>query len=211
LSPNPLDLARYGHDHLVGQLRAEASENAYYLVNTAGGGARVGLGTASFVASPANAGFDRRNLALTEEVEVSGEESFGLALRLIGGVPETSDAGGGAEDEAAAGDAGAALLQVAGPFPSPGRGAARLALRLARPGDVWWSVHDVAGRRVAHGRLGWRGAGPAELRLEAVDGRGMSLPAGVYWVRVGVGGGAGAGGGPGGGGEAVRRWVVGGR
>jgi hypothetical protein len=179
LSPNPRDLALHGHAHLAGQLRT--TENAYYLVNTAGGGARLGLGAAAFQPAPAYAGFDRRNLALTEEVEVAHDGDFTLSLRLIPGQPAVSGAGeGGAADRSAA----VLPIDAAGPFPSPARGVGRIEVRLARAGRVRCEVFDTAGRIESARDIGARPAGVWTLDLAPRDARGAPLAAGVYFVRI---------------------------
>ena len=67
-SPNVADLLGSGRDHL-----STASTSSYYQVrNSQGGLVRVYPGTASRNASPADAGYENRNLALVEQIEVYG-------------------------------------------------------------------------------------------------------------------------------------------
>ena len=187
LSPNPLDLMQYGEAHLVSQFRS--AENAYWLVNTAGGGARLDLGGATFIAAPADAGWNRRNLALTEEVEVAHDGDFTLALRLIPGEPAVS--------EASPSNGRPPQLAASGPFPSPSSGAVRLTVWLAQAAAVRCDVVDAAGRRVVSTDLGVRPAGALDVGLEPRAGDGTPLPAGVYFVRVTAGAAS-----------AERRWVL---
>lgn len=172
LSPNPLDLATNGHANLSGGF--DGSNNIYSLVNAAGGGARLDLGSATWNPTPADAGFDRRNLALTEEVEFYGNGSFVIGLRLIAGAPATSDAE----------PSRPARLWMSPPWPSPSRGPAHIALRLPEAGPVRLDILDVAGRRVASRDLGHRPAGPLTLDLDPRAPAGAPLPAGLYFVRL---------------------------
>jgi hypothetical protein len=187
LSPNPHDLMLHGHAHLVGQLRT--AENAYILLNTAGGGARLDLGGATFIGSPADAGWNRRNLALTEEVEVAHDGEFTLALRLIAGAPAVS--------EAPPGGGHATPLAASGPFPSPSPGTVRLTVWLGQAAPVRCEVLDAGGRRVANTDLGIHPAGPLDLGLEPRASDGTPLAAGVYFVRITAGAA-----------RAERRWVL---
>ena len=187
LSPNPRDLMRYGEAHLVSQLRT--AENAYLLVNTAGGGARLDCGSATFIAAPADAGWNRRNLALTEEVEVAHDGDFTLALRLIPGEPAVSTVSPGSGRPP--------QLAASGPFPSPSPGAVRLTVWLAITAPVRCEVVDVAGRRLASTSLGVHPPGALGLGREPRRSDGTPLPAGVYFVRVTAGAAS-----------AERRWVL---
>jgi hypothetical protein len=184
LSPNPLDLMLHGHEHLAGTLDAAS----YRLQNSAGGGALVTFGGTTFNPSPSDAGFRRRNLALTEEVELSGDGTFAFSVALIPGASVVA-----APPPAAA----PAAFAVQGPWPSPARGAARLELALPERAHVRVTVLDVAGRSVRADELGARDAGRLTFEVAARDARGLPLPAGVYLVRVEAGGRS-----------AVKRWVV---
>lgn len=186
LSPNPLDLAYRGQASLFGQLRVP--QNDYFLTNANGGGARVLLGSAAWVPNPSDAGTDRRNLALTETVEVSGDGSFTFQLELIPGGSGAS----AVEPPPAVG-----TLALTGPFPSPSTGRARLALSLPAPADVRIEVVDASGRRVATDHLPARPAGELRIDLHPTGDDGAALPSGVYFVRVTAGARV-----------AVARWIV---
>jgi hypothetical protein len=81
-------------------------------------------------------------------------------------------------------DAGASSVALGPPWPNPAAGPLRLSLRVGDAAEVEWTLHDVAGRRVASL---WRGALPAGTReLSAELPR--SLAAGLYFSRVTVGG-----------------------
>jgi hypothetical protein len=78
---------------------------------------------------------------------------------------------------------GAHGVRLGPPWPNPAAGALRQSLRLGAPARVEWSLHDVAGRRVA---TLWKGALPAGSReLAATVG---SVPPGLYFSCVSVGG-----------------------
>lgn len=184
LSPNPLDLMRNGQAHLTGS-SPDASD--YALVNGAGGYARVTTyGGASFNASPANEAADRRNLALTEEVEVTG--ALPLLVGLTLGADATNPSAGVASPVAPP-----ATFAVSAPAPSPARGVARFAVTLPAAAPLRWQLVDVAGRAVAGADLGTRAAGTHEIALDAA-----TVPApGLYFVRVTAGLGT-----------ITRRWAV---
>ena len=159
-------------------------------MNTVGGGARVALGETTFNPTPANAGFARRNLGLTEEVELAGPASgsFTFRIQLIGGVPHTSEVSVGARRPS---------LDVAGPAPSPSSGATELSFALARGARVRYEILDATGRRLVRRDLGWRGPGGIVLRPEPRDASGRPLHAGVYFVRIAAGSRT-----------ATKRWVL---
>ena len=185
LSPNATDLMFHGQDHLTGTLDGAASK--YTLLNSAGGGAVVRFIGLAWSASPSDENSLRRNLALTEQVEVSGDGAFQLALDLVPaaqvvGVPVASQP---------------LRFAVTGPTPSPSRGSARLAIMLPESRSVVWDVVDLSGRRVAAGTLGRMAAGGAQIQLRPTDDRGQALAPGVYLVRVSAGNE-----------HATARWVV---
>jgi hypothetical protein len=175
LSPNPLDLMRYGQGHLSA---TNPSSTSYQLVNTSGGLARLDWAAGvAFNAMPSDESADRRNLALTEEVELSGNLPFGFTLTLSGdttplpvnGVPRAA--------------AVPVAFAVSSPAPSPARGGARFAISLPERRSVRWQLVDVAGRAVAGTDLGVREAGTFDVALDAA-----STPApGLYFVRVTAG------------------------
>jgi len=81
------------------------------------------------------------------------------------------------------GPAAAATLELSRVEPNPFGAAATVHFRLARPGHVTLTVHDVQGREVARPLDGERAAGDHAVRFEA-----RGLPAGVYLVRLRAGG-----------------------
>ena len=185
LSPNVEDLAFHGQAHLAGSL--DAANARYTLLNSAGGGARLRFPGGTWSATPADDNALRRNLALTEQCEVSNDGAFTLSLDLI---PAATVVG-------VAPAAAAVRFALAGPVPSPAGGEARLAIALPETRRVAWSLVDLAGRRVAGGAPGMLAAGVATLRLAPVDDAGRPLAPGVYLVRVEAGGES-----------ATARWVV---
>jgi hypothetical protein len=193
LSPNPMDLAFHGHAHLVqynGPMPIEGPAGSsgewpwtYYLHNTQGGTAEVVYlpSEVTVVTNPAHAGYNRRNLALTDEVELTGDGAFDFTVRMVNSLNVDAP-------EPVAGG----TLALAGPYPSPGRGSATLALALPRAAPVRWELVDLAGRRVAGADLGPREAGAVEWTIA----RGALAP-GLYFVRVTAGAQS-----------ITRRWVV---
>lgn len=81
-SPNNLDLMMNGRDNLTTQLAADS----YTVRNTQGGLVRVYFGSAGHNPAPADAGFENRNLALTEQIEVFGGGTFNFAVQLAPGL-----------------------------------------------------------------------------------------------------------------------------
>jgi hypothetical protein len=184
-SPNPQDLAFHGHANLTASF--DGPSNSYSLVNAGGGGVELDLGAAVFNAAPADAGYLRRNQALTEQVEFHADGSFTVVMSLLG-------TGGGASG--VPGDRAWSPLPMAGPYPSPSRGRSVLRLSLAEAVSVNVDVVDIRGRRVHRQDLGRQPAGeveiPVDLRVAEQD-----LPSGVYFLRVQAGEA-----------QAVRKWVV---
>lgn len=77
-SPNLQDLMINGRDHL-----ATGTTGTYHQVsNTEGGFVRVFFGTAAVNPTPADAGYQNRNLALAEQIEVSGGASFAFDVQI---------------------------------------------------------------------------------------------------------------------------------
>ncbi|MCK4660206.1 MAG: hypothetical protein KAV82_11850 [Phycisphaerae bacterium] len=81
-SPNVEDLILHGRDHLG----VAGSATQYRVSNSAGGFVRVFFGTASYNPTPADAGYENRNLALTEQIEVSGGSSFTFDVQINSGM-----------------------------------------------------------------------------------------------------------------------------
>jgi hypothetical protein len=92
-SPNVTDLYVNGRDNLSTNLTG----TDYTLTNSQGGYVKVHFGTASHNPSPADAGYENRNLALTEQLEVSGNASFSFSVEInndfcgVGFVPADFD------------------------------------------------------------------------------------------------------------------------
>ena len=77
-SPNVTDLVHHGQAHLV----VNQSPSLYEIVNTQGGAVKVHIGTSMLNPAPADAGHLNRNLALTEQIEVSGGAAFSFDVEL---------------------------------------------------------------------------------------------------------------------------------
>jgi hypothetical protein len=190
LSPNPLDLMLHGQEHVAGSFD---SDRQYRLTNTSGRG-EVGVqwpdGDVTFNPAPSNAGVDRRNLALTEEVELAGNGAFTIGLALYAdsiwdsaiGVPATPSP---------------ASFALSGPVPSPAHGAAWLELTLPERQRVRVAVVDLQGRRIATQALGEREAGLVRVELAPRADDGTAVGPGLYFVRVQAGAHS-----------ATRRWVI---
>ncbi|MCK4341557.1 MAG: hypothetical protein KAY37_07540 [Phycisphaerae bacterium] len=77
-SPNLTDLITSGRDHL-----STAGTGDYYQVsNSQGGFVRVFHGPATLDPNPADAGYENRNLALIEQIEVFGGASFAFGVQI---------------------------------------------------------------------------------------------------------------------------------
>lgn len=176
LSPNPLDLMRYGQPHLTGSF---PDAQTYRLVNSSGGFSELWWSSGmTFNASPSYEIANRRNLALTEEVELSGTLPFLFTLKLGGDSTPPSNVGVAPAPHAPL------AFAITPPSPSPARGAARFTIAVPNASHVRWSLVDVAGREVAGADLGVRDAGTIGVTLDAAR-----VPApGVYFVRVEAGG-----------------------
>lgn len=170
LSPNPLDLALHGQDHLTSTL--DGAHSTYTLANSAGGVATLAFAGMNFNASPADGGWNRRNVALTETVELSGGQDFTLALQMA---PATTGVGDPAPARPAA-------FAVHGPWPSPARGTAHMSVALPRALNMRWDAVDAAGRRVAGADLGIREAGLLDIPIGDEH-----MKPGLYFVRVQAG------------------------
>ncbi len=89
-SPNHLDLLTSGRSHL-----SSTNAGSYHMVgNSSGGAVVVSLPSGvSYNPTPMYAGYQNRNLALTEEIEISGEGTFSFAIAAdIGALPATVSA-----------------------------------------------------------------------------------------------------------------------
>jgi hypothetical protein len=178
LSPNARDMVYHGRDHLVSASEATPVQNGtwYELANSAAGRARVLFGGATWNPSPSYEDADRRSLPLTEEVELSGNASFTLALVLNSGASVVGVPSG-------PGLAAGPRVALSAVRPSPGRGPFAAALFLAAPAAAARiGVYDVQGRRVLD--LGRRSGESAALGFAARDAAGRPLSPGVYFLRA---------------------------
>ena len=180
LSPNPLDLIHQGQTHLASTLLGDR----YRLVNSAGGAAQVEWSAGvSFNPAPSFAGADRRNLALTEEVELFADGDFDFTLRLR---PDTSFTRPAVGDVDVAQPANSLALAIS-PVPVRAGASGTLALSLAQAGEVRVELLDANGRRVLARSLGFREPGMLREPIIARDAGGAPLAPGLYFVRVSVG------------------------
>ncbi len=109
-SPNVEDLLFNGRTHL----EADSDAAHYTLRNTTGGAVRVAYGSAQLNANPADAGYENRNLALTEQIEVYGGATFAFDVHINTGMFD-ADFDGDIDDA----DAEAFAACLSGPGQSP--------------------------------------------------------------------------------------------
>jgi hypothetical protein len=105
-SPNLADLLFNGRLNLT----VTSDPDVFRVDNSAGGFVNVWLGSAALNPAPADAGYENRNIALTEQVEVFGGASFAFDVQINGGM---FDADADGDVDALDADAFAACL--AGP------------------------------------------------------------------------------------------------
>ena len=79
-------------------------------------------------------------------------------------------------------------LELAGSYPNPTRGAAKIEYGLPEAGEVRLAVYDALGRRVATLAAGPRPAGRHQIRWDGRSGAGARLASGLYFVRLEAGG-----------------------
>jgi hypothetical protein len=132
---------------------------------------------AVFVASPLHSGFERRDLALTEEVELSGEGSFSFRT-VFGGINDLTAVSEGTPPSAPA----LGALRAA---PNPFNPSTEITFELRRDARVTAAVYDAAGRRVrVLADAEARAAGAHTLVWRGRDDANRPVSAGVYLVRV---------------------------
>ena len=154
------------------------SSSWYRLANLAGGDVTLLYDSASFVASPLHAGFDRRDLALTEEVELTGDGAFAFRT-VFGGVDE-----GTAAPESPTDGSPAPAATLLRPHPNPFNPATTLRVQTRRQVHMKLSILDVGGRvvRVLHdGRLE---PGLESFTWDGRDGRGHPMASGLYFATL---------------------------
>jgi len=182
LSPDPWRLLLEGHVPLSREHdgATPAASTRYTLYAGAPGFAApqvtVRRGSAAFVANPLHAGEDRRDLALTEEVELAGDGTFAFSVEL-----------GADQQGEPAPEQGppAAAIRGLTAAPNPFNPRTRIACELAAAGPVRVLVLDLAGRvvrRLIEGER--REAGTLAVDWDGVDDAGRAAPAGGYVVRV---------------------------
>jgi len=155
------------------------SSTWYRLANERGGAVTVIYDDAAFNPVPLHAGWDRRDLALTEEVELYGEGSFAFRTVFSGGEGTSAPAG--------AAPPPAAFARLLPPQPNPANPSATIRFVLSAARAVELDVYAPSGRCV---RVLFRGAAPtglSEHRWDGRDDRGRPLASGLYLVRLHTG------------------------
>ncbi len=87
-----------------------------------------------------------------------------------------------------AGTAGALPTRLLSCTPNPFGRATAISYQVGCAGPVALTVHDVSGRLVRRLESGLRPAGKYVARWDGADGRGRTVPAGVYFVRLNTNG-----------------------
>jgi hypothetical protein len=80
------------------------------------------------------------------------------------------------------------VTRLRGCTPNPFAKGTSVNYELAQYGQVELTVHDVSGRLVRRLESGPRQRGIHSLRWDGTNGRGQTVPAGVYFVRYSAGG-----------------------
>ena len=75
-------------------------------------------------------------------------------------------------------------LELEPGIPNPFRSRSVFAFTMDRPAMVRLTVHDAAGRPVAHLSDGWQGAGRHQVAWNGMSDEGRALPAGTYFVHA---------------------------
>ena len=87
-----------------------------------------------------------------------------------------------------AGTAGALPIRLLNCAPNPFGRATAISYQVGRAGPVALTVHDASGRVVRRLGSGYRAAGRYAVRWDGTDGRGLAVPAGVYFLRLNTNG-----------------------
>ena len=193
LSPNLTALLLGGPDTLTREYDGGSPETStwYRLVNQQGGDVTILYDGASFNAAPLHAGYDRRDLAQTEEVELYGDGSFGFRTVFAAG-DVLSSAPDLAESDLPESDLPAppahGLVRLLPARPNPFNPSTEISFELSRPRAVELSIHTLSGQRV---RTLLAGPAPAGISRFVWDGRdrgGSVAASGLYLVRLVAGG-----------------------
>ncbi len=180
ISPNLGALLRQGPAGLAREHDGPAPESSswYRLSNAAGGAVTLLYDSAGFVASPLHAGFDRRDLALAEEVELMGDGAFAFRT-VLGGVDEGTSAGDASPTATPA--VAASLLP---PHPNPFNPTTTLRVQVHAAARVELEIVDVAGRALRTLHAGPLVPGLRTFTWDGRDGRGEHQASGLYFARL---------------------------
>jgi hypothetical protein len=78
-------------------------------------------------------------------------------------------------------------IELIAAYPNPFNGAVSIVFDLSESADIKLTVFDLAGRETIHLAQGTFPAGEHRLVWSARDADGISLPSGIYWVRLNTG------------------------
>jgi len=181
LNPDLWSLLLRGPDQLVREHDGPAPESSnWYRLRAGEASVTLLYDDATFVPSPLYAGWDRRDLALTEEVELSGNGAFAFRTVLGAGddvtaVPETAP------------PPARLVARLLPPAPNPFNPATEIRFRLDRPATVELDVYSADGGHVRTIYHGAALAGESVYVWRGRDGDGRQVAAGVYMVRFKAG------------------------
>ena len=182
LNPNPWSLLLYGPDPLVREYDGASPESStWYRLSNGEASITVLFDTATFVPAPMHTGWDRRDLALTEEIELYGDGTF--TFRTVFGAGDDDTA---APDGPPSSDPVAARLLP--PAPNPFNPATEIRFVLDRSADVALDIYAADGRHVRTLQRGVLPAGESAFVWHGRDDVGRAVSAGLYLVKLRAGG-----------------------
>jgi len=178
LNPDLWSLLLRGPGQLVREHDGPAPEtSSWYRLRAGEVSVTLLYDDADFVAAPLHAGWDRRDLALTEEAELFGDGVF--ALRTVLGAGD--DATAVPEETPPAAPAVARLLP---PAPNPFNPSTEIRFRLDRQAEVALDVYAADGRHVRTLLSGTVPAGESAVTWRGRDDAGRAVSAGLYLVKL---------------------------
>ncbi|MBU1072979.1 hypothetical protein KKG45_07010, partial [bacterium] len=178
LNPDLWSLLLRGPGQLVRAYDGAApASSSWYRLGAGASSVTLLYDDAAFVAAPLHAGWDRRDLALTEETELSGDGAF--AFRTVLGAGDDVTAAPEAAPPAAT-----VLARLLPPSPNPFNPAVEIRFVLDRPISVELDVYAADGCHVRTLHRGLALAGVSSCTWRGRDDAGRAVPAGLYLVRL---------------------------